>query len=73
MTKRKVVKISANLPVSEFELLKKLAAELGVTMTDVLRSSLMLQAEVQNQTTGFDNHPLNEASKSKAKSKASSS
>lgn len=50
----KVVKITASLPVNEFELLKRLAAELGMTMTDVLRISLILHAEV-NRLSGCDN------------------
>lgn len=44
---RTTVKISANLPQAELELLKNLAERLGINMTDVLRNAIQLEDFIQ--------------------------
>ena len=45
--KSKSVKISANLPRAELELLRNLAERLGINMTDVLRNAILLEDFIQ--------------------------
>lgn len=49
-TKRKpvLVKISANFPKDDLELLRSLAERLGINMTDVLRNAIKLEEFVQD-------------------------
>jgi hypothetical protein len=44
---RPTVKISANLPQADFELLQDLADRLGINMTDVLRNAIQLEDFIQ--------------------------
>jgi hypothetical protein len=44
-----VVKVSANLPREDLELLRTLAADRGVTMTDVLKEAIRLEAFLSTQ------------------------
>lgn len=47
MAARPTVKISANLPQADFELLQDLADRLGINMTDVLRNAIQLEDFIQ--------------------------
>lgn len=43
------VKVSANLPKETFELLKQLSAQRGVTMTEVLKQAIAMEAYLDGQ------------------------
>jgi hypothetical protein len=48
-TDAETVKVSANLPKEDLELLRTLAANRGVTMTDVLKEAIRLEAFLSTQ------------------------